>query len=639
MIMKRFFLLLLSVVAFHWSSAQLVVTNAAPYNSPSYLVDSVLIGQGIQTSNITFVGAPAAIGFFNGVNSNIGLDSGIVITTGDIANAVGPNNIGSAGSSNNAPGDPQLDLLTTSTTNDASVLQFDFIPESDTASFRFVFGSEEYPEFVNSSFNDVFAFFISGPNPNGGMYVDENIALIPGTTVPVTIDNVNIGVNSQYYVDNTGGPTVQYDAFTTVLTALAQVICNQNYSIKIAIADAGDFSYDSGVFLEAASFSSNGATLTSVSTSAYAENDTTILEGCGDALITVKLNRVTPTDSIVPYQLLGTATLGVDYVVTPNVLLIPAGSDSVQFTVTGLWDGIDEPNESVIIEFPFQDACAGFQPVKINLLLRDIDSLKLDFKSPDQVLCGPEDLYLYLQPSGGVAPISFDWTYDGQTSTGFDLFDSPQTSTTYYVTMTDACIGLTIQDSIQVTLLSDVDPVDVEVGATDYDLCLGDVQALNALVTGGGGAVTFGWYDMNGDLVTDSTTLVVEPEEGPETYMALAFDECGSSDSVEVTLVTEICEFEVPNVFTPNNDGNNDYFWIENLDKFPNTEVYIMNRWGQKVFESANYGGQCVNNGDSGCWNGKVNNTGADCPEGTYYYIIRPPGEEERTGSLTLFRN
>ena len=121
--------------------------------------------------------------------------------------------------------------------------------------------------------------------------------------------------------------------------------------------------------------------------------------------------------------------------------------------------------------------------------------------------------------------------------------------------------------------------------------------------------------------------------------MALAFDECGSSDSVEVTLVTEICEFEVPNVFTPNNDGNNDYFWIENLDKFPNTEVYIMNRWGQKVFESANYGGQCVNNGDSGCWNGKVNNTGADCPEGTYYYIIRPPGEEERTGSLTLFRN
>ena len=68
-----------------------------------------------------------------------------MITTGDIANAVGPNNIGSQSTSNNLPGDAQLDLLTTNTTNDASVLEFDFIPESDTASFRFVFGSEEYP--------------------------------------------------------------------------------------------------------------------------------------------------------------------------------------------------------------------------------------------------------------------------------------------------------------------------------------------------------------------------------------------------------------------------------------------------------------------------------------------------------------
>ncbi|MCE2495974.1 MAG: choice-of-anchor L domain-containing protein [Flavobacteriales bacterium] len=637
--MKRTFLFIAALFVSALSFGQLTTMNVAPYNSVQYLVDSVLIGQGIQTSNITFLGAPHAIGFFDGTNSNIGLDSGIVITTGDIANAVGPNNIGSQSTSNNLPGDAQLDLLTTNTTNDASVLEFDFIPESDTASFRFVFGSEEYPEFVNSLFNDVFAFFISGPNPAGGNYVDQNIALIPGTTVPVTIDNVNIGSNPQYYIDNTGGTSVQYDGFTTPLTALAPVICSQPYHIKIAIADAGDFSYDSGVFMEAASFSSNGATVTSVSTSSYTENDTTILEGCGDALVTVKLNRVTPTDSIAPYTLTGTATQGVDYVITPSQLLIPAGSDSIQFTVTGLWDGVDEPNETIFIEFPFQDACLGFQPVKIGLLLRDIDSLKLDYRSPDTTLCGPEDLYLYFQPSGGVAPISFDWQYNGQTSAGFDLQDSPMTSTTYVVTMTDACIGFTLTDSINVTLLSDVEPVDVEVGVTNYDLCLGDLQALNAIVTGGGGAVTFGWYDIDGTLITDSSTFVIEPEEGMVSYTALAFDECGSRDSVEVTINTEICEFEVPNVFTPNGDGNNDYFWIENLDKFPNTEVYVFNRWGQTVFTSTDYGGGCVNNGDSGCWNGKVNNTGADCSEGTYYYVIRAPGEEERKGSINLFRD
>lgn len=638
--MKRIYLVLSALFVSTLSFAQvLTTTNAAPYNTAQYLVDSVLIGQGIQTANITFVGAPNAIGFFDGSTSNIGLDSGIVITTGDIMNAVGPNNIGSQSTSNNLPGDPQLDLLTTNTTNDASVLEFDFIPESDTASFRFVWGSEEYPEFVNSSFNDVFAFFISGPNPAGGNYVDQNIALIPGTTIPVTIDNVNDNTNSQYYFDNTGGQSVQYDGFTTPLVALAHVICNQQYHIKIAVADAGDFSFDSGVFLEAASFSSNGATLTSVSTSAYAENDTTILEGCGDALITVKLNRVTPTDSIVPYTLSGTATQGVDYVINPPQLLIPAGSDSVQFTITGLWDGIDEPNENIFIEFPFQNACAGFLPVQIGLLLRDIDSLSLDFRSPDTTLCDPDDLYLYFQPSGGVAPISFDWEYNGQTATGFDLYDSPTVSTTYVVTMTDACVGLTLTDSIQVTLLSDVDPVELQVGQTDYDLCVGDIQALTAAVIGGSGVVNFGWYDEMGNLVTDSTTLVVEPDEGTEAYTAFAVDECGSRDSVEVTLVTEICEFDVPNVFTPNGDGNNDLFWIENLDKFPNTEVYIFNRWGQTVFTSSDYGSQCVNDGDSGCWNGKVNNTGADCSEGTYYYVIRAPGEDERKGSINLFRD
>ena len=636
--MKKGLIIIVLALCGFLAKAQLITTNAAPFNTPAYLVNDVLLGQGIVASNISFTGTPNAIGFFNGVNSNIGLDSGIVITSGDIINAVGPNNQGGAGTVNNAPGFPLLDALTTQPTNDASILQFDFVPESDTASFRFVFGSEEYPEFVNSSFNDVFAFFISGPNPAGGMYVDQNVALIPGTTTPVTIDNVNIGVNNQFYVDNTGGTSVQYDAFTTPMLAIANVICNQTYTIKIAIADAGDFSYDSGVFLEAASFSSNGATLTSVSTSAFAENDTTILEGCGDALITVKLNRVTPNDSIVPYTLSGTATVGVDYVITPSSLLIPAGQDSVIFTVTGLWDGIDEPNESVIIEFPFQDACAGFQPVKINLLLRDIDSLKLGNKSPDQTLCGPQDLYLYFQPTGGVAPITFNWTYNGNTHTGFDLYDTPATSTTYVVTMTDACIGLTIVDSIRIELLSDVNPLEVNVPVTDYQLCDGDKQVLTANVSGGGGAVTFGWYQ-NGDLVSDSTTIVYDAVEGNETFLALAFDECGSSDSVEITISTEICEFEVPNVFTPNMDGMNDYFYIENLDKFPNTEVYIFNRWGNTVFSSSNYGQECSANGDTGCWNGKVNNTGSDCAEGTYYYIIRPPGEEERKGSINLFRN
>ena len=94
--------------------------------------------------------------------------------------------------------------------------------------FNYVFGSEEYPEFVNAGFNDAFGFFLSGPNPTGGMYVDQNLAIVPGTAnTPVSIFNVNNVSNSAYYVDNGDGftapqnsdPTViQFDGFTTPLT-------------------------------------------------------------------------------------------------------------------------------------------------------------------------------------------------------------------------------------------------------------------------------------------------------------------------------------------------------------------------------------------------------------------------------------
>ena len=151
--------------------------------------------------------------------------------------------------------------------------EFDFIPDADTVKFRYVFGSDEYPEFVCSSYNDVFGFFISGPRPGGGNYLQKNIALVPSTTLPVAINTVNPGVSaggnctslaySAYYVDNDSGLTIQYDGFTKVFTALAPVICNNKYHIKLAIADVGDEAYDSGVFLEARSL--NGGIVGNIS--------------------------------------------------------------------------------------------------------------------------------------------------------------------------------------------------------------------------------------------------------------------------------------------------------------------------------------------------------------------------------------
>jgi uncharacterized protein (TIGR02145 family) len=154
-------------------------------------------------------------------------------------------------------------------TYDASVLEFDVIPYFDTISFRYVFGSEEYNEYVCATVSDQVAIFISGPGISGGFSGNSaNIALVPGTSIPVAINTVNNGSignngnafncpdtvyylgNSAYFVDNTNGMAIQYDGLTVPMTASTTVIPLETYHIRIAIADGGDSAFDSGIFLE-----------------------------------------------------------------------------------------------------------------------------------------------------------------------------------------------------------------------------------------------------------------------------------------------------------------------------------------------------------------------------------------------------
>lgn len=249
--------------------AQLQVT---PGGTPTSIVNA-LIGGGMTVSNISMNCPTAAYGTFaNGNTTNIGINNGILLTTGSATMAVGPNNSVSQGLCNNtSSSDPQLVAIEPQATYDLCVLEFDIIPECSQLTVRFVFGSEEYPEFVNASFNDAFGFFISGPGPapgcTPGFYNNTNVATLPNNTTPVSIDNVNAGNNAAYYVDNTGGATIQYDGFTTVLTRTINVCPCQTYHWKFAIADAGDCIYDSGVFLEFLQCS-NALTLTPSSTPA-----------------------------------------------------------------------------------------------------------------------------------------------------------------------------------------------------------------------------------------------------------------------------------------------------------------------------------------------------------------------------------
>ncbi|MCJ7604124.1 MAG: PEP-CTERM sorting domain-containing protein [Desulfobulbaceae bacterium] len=214
-----------------------------------------LVGSGVTISNVSYTGVNVASGYFSGgTAAGLGFDKGIVLTSGYASNLNGTSNTSDGITGiNSQPGDAQLNsLIPGYTTHDATVLSFDFVSAGDKVYFNYAFGSDEYNEYVNSSFNDVFGFFFAG----------TNIALIPGTSTPVSINNINLGLNSGYYNNNdpsNGIPTpyaFEYDGFTDMFTAsISGLTAGGTYSIKLAIADAGDYILDSGVFLQAGTFS------------------------------------------------------------------------------------------------------------------------------------------------------------------------------------------------------------------------------------------------------------------------------------------------------------------------------------------------------------------------------------------------
>ncbi len=239
--------------------AQIIVISDSNYVQ---LVNSFVLS-GVTVSNVLYTGDYNTIGLFSGgALTNLGLHDGIAMTTGSFDTNVNVP-VGSPVSdfsnyNNSGAGDPLLSSLVGMNTYDASVLEFDLVPVGNVLEFEYVFASEEYPEFVGSSFNDIFGFFISGPDTLNGMYVNENIAVVPGNSLPIAINNVNSISNSSYYVDNQAlnGQSIVFDGFTTVLSAQIYVVPSATYHLKMAIADVSDGVYDSAIFLKAQSMKS-----------------------------------------------------------------------------------------------------------------------------------------------------------------------------------------------------------------------------------------------------------------------------------------------------------------------------------------------------------------------------------------------
>ena len=354
--MPKQFIILIFACLFGGSVFSQLTTNTAL--TPTQLVESVLVGQGIDVSNVTFTGAADAIGQFNATSSNVGIGQGVMLSTGNVLDhqaagkqngPVGPNNTGSATTTWNTPGDADLTAIIGNVTHDAVILEFDFIPQGDTIRFNYVFASEEYIEFVGSAdINDVFAFFISGP----GFGAPTNIAVLPGTTTPVSINNVNNVTNNSFYINNGDGfsgpqfsdaTVVNFDGITVKLTAIAKVTPCQTYHLRLVLADGGDASLDSGVFLQAGSLNSNPAfQYTDEPTFNPLSIDTLISEGCSNGKVKFKRYDDLWNPFILDFRVLGTATNGVDYTLSANQVSFPANIDEVTIDINSIADVLVE---------------------------------------------------------------------------------------------------------------------------------------------------------------------------------------------------------------------------------------------------------------------------------------------------------
>lgn len=448
--------------------AQLIVDTSLDDET---LIQS-LAGEGVLVSNIQFDCPDEAYGWFSCPDCNVGMGAGLILTSGTAADAAGPNTIDVAATGNGNGGDADLDNIPgVMGTQDACSVSFDVQAASDTLKFNYVFGSEEYLEFVGS-FNDVFAFYIEGPG-----VPFQNIALLPGTTTVVSINNVNDVDNPEYYVDNGPGGAglsasddyyIRYDGFTVVLEAKVAIIPCETYTLRLVVADDLDTTLDSGVFIQAGSLKTSSIDVSATTTLADA-GFANAIEGCVDGLINFDLD-IAPQDTVVIYfDVSGTATNGLDFTSVPDSIIVYPGDTTAQVLVAPLADGIEEGIESVRINITNQGLCSSGLLDSVTLYIQD--GITVDVVPPSTNICQGTPVQFL-----ATGAISYQWSPpDGLSSnTGATPIATPAQSTQYMIIGNiGPCIDTTYA---QINMDDTFNPV----VPPEYTVCEGGILTLSA---------------------------------------------------------------------------------------------------------------------------------------------------------------
>jgi gliding motility-associated-like protein len=567
--MKKLLFLIIALFPFMGYS-QISVTSANGQNAKD-LLETHFLGGGIEVRNVRFNGQNIInsnqIGFFSNPNTtapNVALSSGIVMVTGETSDAAAGNSNGIVSTTSNPPfsgSDKSVPLRlvldaqgnAAQSMNDVAVLQFDFVSSGEYVKFDYVFASEEYPDFVHSSFNDAFGFFISGPYDSQGNPVNEgipyqyrNIAVIPGTTEPITINTVHDqrgchDENSVYHMTNTNN-NCKMNAYTVALsTEEVYVAPCFTYKLELVICDVGDQSYNSCVFLGAGSFKVDEFSLKPMAPATGV--GTAYVKGCDSDTITMTINRPAMENEQRTINFFGTAIEGEDFELL-DLNGNPAGrtltfaegdtTASVVIKFKNHQDDIPGENLELGIVTEFINECAQIDTIFINITTPSAFEYTI---SDDVIYCEnelPKNENVEINVTGGVGDITYEWSAGVTPDQATNTVGITQPAT-IYVTVTDAC-EREIKDSISFK----VQGATVTASVDKQFICEGEVVNLSSTQ-----AVEYAWTSSVEDQLLPNNNTQRNPQAQPtasSTYRVTIVDEngCVASDTVNVVVVPAI---------------------------------------------------------------------------------------------------
>ena len=437
--------------------------------------------------------------FKNSQGKDIGISKGVILSNGLASNAKGPNNSPNKGFPFGTSGDRDLDSLSAIRGDsliprslDACIIEMDVVPYAEEISYKYVFGSEEYPEFSNTNFNDIFALFISGQDIDGIPQIGDqkNMAIIHGTNDYVEINSVNPSNNWQYYHSNFLGREIQYDGMTYdslgikhYLLARQTVTPCDTYHLKFAIADRFDTIYDSGVFIGELT---DGRPQIFVEYSTYLDY---LLDNCdlNSAAVVIKLPFVPERNTSYNISLKGSAEKNTDYTSDlPDEITFLPGETEKRYKIDVILDDLDEGTEFIEIVLSKELKCGTKVLGNLKIPVKDYLDVKIIPGEDSLIFCGKNELSLR---ANGIGHMHWEPK---------DLIDNPDSSEIIYYpsdsmwvkvksvlidSITDKCFGFDSifirntellfgldEDSIKIVCPDSEFDLNINTNLTDYNL-------------------------------------------------------------------------------------------------------------------------------------------------------------------------